>query len=53
VTTYKQIEALLQTYDLQDIFELNGLTDEDVLYFLVEEEFLELPEPKPLDFDEQ
>lgn len=48
-TSYKQIEKILQTYELEEIFELNDLTDEDVLLFLVEQEFLELPEPKPVD----
>jgi hypothetical protein len=53
VTTYRQIETILQTYDLQEIFDENGLSDEDVLYFLVEQEFLELPDPKPIDYGEE
>ena len=38
----------LATYTLEDIFELNGVTSEDVLLFLVEQNFLELPNPRPL-----
>lgn len=44
----EQIENILQTYSLEEIFELNDLTEEDVLFFLVKEEFLTLPEPEPL-----
>lgn len=47
--TYEEIEKVLQTYSLDDILELNELTDTDVLYFLVEEEFVTLPNPKPAD----
>lgn len=45
------IEKVLCTYSLEDILELNELTEADVLYFLVEEEFVTLPKPAPLDFD--
>jgi len=44
-----KVERILQTYTLEEIFELNDLTEEDVLLFLVEEEFLELPDPEPVD----
>jgi len=49
LTTIKEIENILDTYDLEEIFELNDLTSEDVLYFLVEEKFVTLPDPKPID----
>ncbi len=39
---------LLETYTIEDILELNDLTAEDCLEFLVEEGFVELPEVKPL-----
>ena len=45
---YKEIEDTLETYSLEEIFELNDLTEEEVLYFLVEEEFVTLPNPRPL-----
>lgn len=38
----------LDTYSLEEILELNDLTAEDCLEFLVEEGFVELPEVKPL-----
>ena len=44
--------AILDVYTLEDIFELNDLASEDALRFMVEEEFLSLPNIKPLDFDE-
>ena len=44
-------EALLETYTLTELIELNDLTEADALRFLVEEEFIELPDIKPLDFD--
>jgi len=34
------IGKVLQTYSLDDILELNELTEEDILFFLVEEVFL-------------
>ena len=39
---------LLETYSIEEILELNDLTAEDLLEFLVEEGFVELPEIKPL-----
>ena len=42
--------TILNTYSLEEILEYNDLTPEDCLEFLVEEEYLELPEIKPLDF---
>lgn len=44
----EKIEDILQAYSLEEILELNDLSAADVLYFLVEEEFLELPNPEPL-----
>jgi len=45
---FKEIEDILQTYSLEEIFELNELTEEEVLYFLVEQEFVTLPNPRPI-----
>lgn len=42
--------TILETYSLEDILELNDLTPEDCLEFLVEEGYVDLPEIKPLDF---
>jgi hypothetical protein len=42
------ISNILQTYSFEEILELNDLTEEDTLLYLVEQEFLELPEPEPL-----
>ena len=42
--------TILETYSLEDILELNDLTAEECLEFLVDEGYLDLPEIKPLDF---
>lgn len=47
----KDAEALLETYTLTEILEMNDLTEADALEFLIEEGFIELPEVKPLDFE--
>lgn len=44
-----EIERILDTYSLEEIFQLNGLTEEDVLTFLVEQNFVSLPDPRPVD----
>ncbi len=49
---YNEVESILDVYTLEDILELNDKTEVDVLYFLLEEEFVELPNPKPLEFEE-
>ena len=46
--TVSDIERILQTYSLEDIFHLNDLEEADVLYFLVTEKFVSLPKPQPL-----
>ena len=43
--------ALLETYTLNEILEFNDLTEEDILEFLHEEGYVNLPEIKPLEFD--
>jgi hypothetical protein len=48
---FKEVESILTVYTLEDILVYNELTEEDVLYFLIEEEFLELPEIKPIDLE--
>ncbi len=52
MTDYDVIEHLLETYSLTDILELNDLTEADALRFLVDEDFIELPDIKPLDFEQ-
>lgn len=42
--------TILETYSLDDILELNDLTPEECLEFLVDAGYVELPEIKPLDF---
>ena len=46
---YREVENILDTYSFEEILELNDLTEVDVLGFLIEEEFIELPKPKPTD----
>jgi hypothetical protein len=43
--------TILETYSLSEILELNDLTEEDLLEFLVEEGMIKLPDIKPLDFE--
>lgn len=42
--------TILETYSLEELLELNDLTAEEGLEFLVEEGLIELPEIKPLEF---
>lgn len=44
--------SILETYTIQELLELNDLTEEDCLRFLVEEEFIDLPEIIPIDLDD-
>lgn len=46
---YKEAEVLLQTYDFEELLEINETTTEEVLCFLVNQKFLELPEVLPVD----
>lgn len=45
---YKDAERVLLAYDLVDVFYFNDLTEEDVLVYLVNQEFLKLPQHLPL-----
>ena len=49
--TYEYIEHILDTYELSEIFELNEVTETDVLLFLVEQNYIKLPNPRPLDLE--
>jgi hypothetical protein len=46
------IDKYLATYTLEEILELNELTESDILLYLVEQEFVKLPNPKPCDLDD-
>ena len=48
----EDIENILQTYTLEEILEINDLSQEDLLYFLVEHDYVELPNPRPLDVED-
>lgn len=43
--------AILEVYSLQDIYDYNDMTDEDVLILLHQELNVKLPEIKSLDYD--
>lgn len=43
-----ELTDVLETYSLEELLELNDLTTEDCLEFLVEEGFISLPDIKPL-----
>lgn len=45
-------EKILDVYSLIEILDLNDITEAEALEFLCEEEFIELPEIKPLDLGE-
>ena len=47
-----EIEGVLDCYTLEEILEYNDLSLQDALLFLVEQEFLELPKYRPLEFEE-
>jgi len=49
---YEDIENILNVYDFGEILEQNSLTEADVLLLLAERGEVELPNPKPLDFDD-
>jgi hypothetical protein len=49
VTDYN---AILECYSIEEILELNDKTTEELLLFLVEERFVKLPKPLPLEFDD-
>jgi len=44
------ISSLLEAYSLSEILELNDLTEEDMLEYLVEKGIIKLPEIIPLEF---
>lgn len=44
--------AILDVYSIEELLELNDLTTEDLLIYLVEEGYLSLPSIKPLEFDD-
>lgn len=44
--------AILDTYSLDEIIELNDLTTEEALEYLVVQGIIKLPEVQPLEFDE-
>lgn len=48
VTSLEDIKNILDIYTLEEVIELNDASVEDVLFFLVEERMLELPDPEPL-----
>lgn len=44
--------AILEVYSIQDILELNDITEEEALDYLVTQDFLVMPSVKPLEFDD-
>jgi hypothetical protein len=48
VYSYSKIEAILDVYTFKEIVEYNDLTIEDILFNLVTEGILKLPDFKPL-----
>lgn len=51
MVTVLAIEKILETYSLEEILEFNEVTDADTLLFLVEQGFVHLPNPSPIDLD--
>ena len=43
--------AILNAYSLSELLEMNDLTDEDALQFMVEAKFVILPEILPVEFE--
>jgi hypothetical protein len=46
------LASILDTYSLEELLELNDITEEEALDFLVTQGFLKLPEIQPLEFDD-
>ena len=46
---YDTAEHYLSTYTLEEILELNDLTEADALEYMVNQEFIRLPEISPLE----
>ena len=47
-----EYDSILEVYSLEEILEMNDLTTEEVLQFLVEQKIVEVPDPRPLDFND-
>lgn len=45
------VAALLEAYTLSEILEMNDLTEEDILEYLVAHSIVKLPEVRPLTYD--
>lgn len=43
--------AILDCYSILELLELNDKTEEELLIFLVEEGYIDLPDIKPMDFE--
>jgi hypothetical protein len=46
------LAAVLDTYSLEEILELNDVTEEEVLEFLLKHNFIHLPDPLPVDIND-
>lgn len=46
------IGSVLEAYSLSEILEMNDLTEEDALEYLVDQGVVKLPSIQPLEFDE-
>ena len=44
--------TILETYTIEDILDLNDITEEEALDYLVTQGFIKLPDIKPFDFDD-
>jgi len=44
-------EAVLDLYSLEEILEINDVTPEEALEYLVQSRFIKLPEPQELEFE--
>lgn len=44
--------AILDVYSIEDLLDLNDKTTEELLIFLIEEGYIDLPAIRPLDLDD-
>lgn len=51
-TSITSLTAILEVYSLTELFELNDITEEEALDYLVTQGFLKLPDIQPIDFDD-
>jgi hypothetical protein len=53
VVTKQQVEKLSGTYCLEELMELNGLEEVDVMFILIQGGHCKIPNPRPVDYEQE